>query len=239
MQTATLCNLCRKPIEPDAYGRARRFHPDCRRQWRSQDMEGNQRRKGRLKKPRQYRAGARDAIKTDAYEGCDAATIRRVGCAYWGELADFAYWCYDQINPLCYGGRIKHPLFQFCRVMPYGGCIAQSHVSDLERPVIDVFLSLWTRRKYRKLCHAWIFGVITHEMMHFDSDLRWRDQGGGRYRTSHDNEFWLAGVERVSPFVGADLANGKFPYERWPHECWTDRQWQRLEKSLANRKLEF
>jgi hypothetical protein len=199
-------------------------------------MQGNDRRKGRLRKPRLYHAGERDLIKTDAYSGCDPATIRRVGCAYWGELADFAYWCYDQINPLCYDGRIKHPLFQFCCVMPYGRCIAQAHTSDLERPVIDVFLSMWTRRKQR---HAWVFGIIAHEMMHFDSDLRWRDQGQGRYRTSHDNEFWLAGVERASPCVGADLTRIELPYARWPHECWTPRQWQQLEKSLANRKLEF
>jgi hypothetical protein len=238
MPTATLCILCRKPIEPDAYGRPRQFHPDCRRRWRSKHMEGNGRRKGRHKLT-PYTPYPLDPIKTEAYAGLDAAQIRRVGVAYWGKLAEFSYWAYDLLNPLCFAGRVAHPLFQFCQVMPYGRCIGKSHTGDLDRPVIDVFLSLWTGKQYQHVHYAWVFGIIAHEMMHFDSELRWRQQRAGHYNTSHENEFWQAGIAQASPLLGVDLSRGKFPHECWPHECWTPRQWQRLEKSLAKRKLEF
>ena len=232
MANARLCSVCSRPVEPDRYGRVRQFHPDCRRAWRSESMRGNRRRAGKHK-PVRYLAGPADPLKTDAYQGLDAAAIRRVGVAYWGALADFAYWCYDILNPLCFGGRVRHPLFQFCRVMPYGRCTGLSHVEDLDRPVIDVFLSLWTRRKSR---HVAVFAVITHEMLHFDADARWRDAGQGRFRTSHDNEFWLSGVERISPTLGIDLRRMDAPFERWPNGGWTASQAKELETMLSNRR---
>src|SRR5271170_7319211 len=144
MKDVPPCSVCGLPTERDNYGRPRRFHPECRKQWRSESLRDNERASG-ARKPKKWRGHPVDPFKATAYQGLDAATIRRVGVAYWGELAEFAYWCYDLLNPLCFGTRIQHPLFQFCRVMPYGGCIGLSHVDDLDRPVIDVFTSLWNR----------------------------------------------------------------------------------------------
>jgi hypothetical protein len=196
-------------------------------------MRGNQRRAGKHK-PVPFPACAADPTRTEAYGGLDAAVIRRVGVAYWGELAEFAYWCYDTLNPFFSAGRIPHPLFQFCQVMPYGRCIGLSHTDDIDRPVIDVFLSLWTRRKQR---HLAVFGVIAHEIMHFDAALRWRDAGSGRVRTSHDNEFWLSGVVQASPALGVDLGRMDEPYEHWPMGGWAPHQAQRLEIMLAERQF--
>ena len=150
MSEASHCSICNQPVEPDRYGRRRQLHPECRRAWRSAAMLGNKHRAGKHT-PRPYQAGDADPLKADAYQGLDAAVIRQVGIAYWGELADFAYWSYDILNPLCFGDRVRHPLFQFCRVMPYGRCIGLSYTGDLARPVIDIFLSLWSRGERRHL----------------------------------------------------------------------------------------
>jgi hypothetical protein len=196
-------------------------------------MQGNQRRAGHHK-PRTYRESGTDPLKTDAYQALDVEAIRRVGTAYWGELAEFTYWCYDVLNPLIFRGSVPHPLFQFCQVMPYGRCIGLSHTSDLDRPVIDVFLSLWTRRRRPYVA---VFGVVAHEMMHFDAAGRWRAAGQGRYRTSHDNDFWLSGVEAASPLLGVDLAAMKFPFERWPQQGWTTKKTEDIEEALAQRSF--
>jgi hypothetical protein len=89
----------------------------------------------------------------------------------------------------------------------------------------------------RRRHHVEVFGVVAHEMMYFDAAARWRDAGSGRYYTSHDNEFWLAGVERVSPLLAADLGAGKYPFSRWPHECWSEGQRGDLEEMLAQRRF--
>ena len=233
MVTPSLCSICGRPVDLDRTGRRRRLHPECRPIWRSQHMQGNNIRAGKYT-TRPCQAPPADPLKTDAYRGLDAAVIRRVGLAYWGELADFAYWSYDILNPLCFGGRIRHPLFQFCRVMPYGACIGLSCTEDLDRPVIEVFLSLWTRRDDR---HLAVFGVIAHEMMHFDAVTHWREAGGGRMRTSHNNEFWLSGVERVSPTIGVDLGRLNKPFGHWPLGGWPAGEAKELNAMLSDRQF--
>jgi hypothetical protein len=198
-------------------------------------MQHNERAQG-ARKPKAWQPSQLDPIKTLAYQHTDAVQIRRVGAAYWGELAEFAYWCFDQLNPLCFGGRIRHPLFQFCRVMPYGSCIGLSYTSDLDRPVIDVFLSLWERRKLpKKLRYFSVFATIAHEMMHFYADALWRDQGAGRVRTSHNNEFWFAGVKQASPLLGVDLRRLKEPFEHWPRLGWSGPEQKDLNAALGSR----
>jgi hypothetical protein len=229
------CAVCGKPVEPDSCGRARRFHAECRKEGRSVMMQGNQRRRGKLTTGGIYKAFPADPMKTEAYQDLDPTAIRRVGVAYWGELADFAYWCFDVLNPLCFGGRIPHPLFQFPRVTPYGKCLGWAEVCDLDRPVINIFLSTWTRRRDR---HASVFPLISHEMMHFDVTMRWRDAGQCRYRTSHDNEFWLDGVQAAAPPLGVDLALMKHPFCQWPHGGWSKARRKKAEALLAGRRWE-
>jgi hypothetical protein len=201
-------------------------------------MKANERAKG-ARKPRSWHAHPTDPVRTVAYDGLKARMIRRVGIAYWGELAEFAYWCYDTLNPLLYHSRIAHPLFQFCKVMPYGHCIGLSYTDDLDRPVIDVFRSLWTNREDWPLPYFEVFHVVTHEMMHFDSCLRLRQVGAGRWRTSHNNEFWYAGVEAASPALRVDLGLMEKPYEQWPREGWTERQRKTLNQALRKRRFPF
>jgi hypothetical protein len=196
-------------------------------------MLGNDRASG-ARRPRKHQAVQLDPVCAEAYRGLDTADIRRVAVAYWGDLAAFAYWCYDSLNGPFFAGRVRHPLFQFCRVMPYGHCIGLSHTGDLDRPVIDVFLSLWTRQDRP---HVKVFGVVAHEMMHFDASARWREAGAGRYRTSHDNEFWLAGVERISPLLGVDLGAIGHPYQHWPEAGWAEGQKDRMEEMLKARRF--
>jgi hypothetical protein len=194
-------------------------------------MRGNKRAKGHGGKP--YPGGHTDPTRTAAYGQLNSAMIRTTGVAYWGELAEFAYWSYDLLNPLCFGGRIAHPLFQFCRVMPYGHCLGQSYTVDLDRPVIDVFLSLWERRPAPYLA---VFDTITHEMMHFAATMAWRGAGRGRYRTSHNNEFWLAGVVRASPPLGVDLGRLEKPFEFWPYGGRGVAECRRIEAALRERR---
>jgi hypothetical protein len=182
-----------------------------------------------------------DELKTAAYQGTDAAMIRRVTISYWGEVAQFAYWAYDLLNPRCYASKIARPLFQFCRVMPYGNCIGLSYTSDVDRPVIDVFWSLWYDPEQRALQpHRYlaVFGVIAHELLHFWVSLAWREAGSiRRMRSSHDNDLWFAGVERISPLLHVDWKQMKKPYEHWPQEGWTADQCARLNKALQRRKF--
>jgi hypothetical protein len=200
-------------------------------------MQHNERAKG----PRTLRAwhagGNGHALATEAYQQADPTSIRRVAIAYWGEVAEFAYWCYDLLNPLCYGNRIAHPLFQFCRVMPYGGCIGLAHGDDLDRPVIDIFRSLWTQSRDFPLPYLAVFATVTHEMMHFASRLRWRDAGAGFYRTSHNNEFWLRGVAAASPLLGVNLKRLQEPFSRWPHGGWSPKREKELNAALRERRF--
>jgi hypothetical protein len=198
-------------------------------------MRGNRRASGK-RTTRPFPGCEADAAATETYRSLDTAAIRQVGTAYWGELAEFSYWVYDRLNPAFFAGRIPHPLFQFCRVMPYGGCVGLSHTGDLDRPVIDVFLSLWTRRK--QPC-AMVFGVIVHELLHFQCGLLWRDAGRGWYRTSHQNEFWLSEVKRLAPLLGADLKEGDEPHEAFPHASWSEAQLKKFDRALSQREFPF
>jgi hypothetical protein len=80
-----------------------------------------------------------------------------------------------------------------------------------------------------------VFATVAHEMMHFDAGGRWKEAGGGRYRTSHDNEFWLSGVERASPLLGVDLGAMEHPYQHWPRAGWSEGQKDRMEEMLRAR----
>jgi hypothetical protein len=203
-------------------------------------MKGN-RHGGANSKPALWHDQPADELKTSAYQGTDAAMIRRVTTSYWGEVAEFAYWAYDLLNPRCYDSKIAHPLFQFCRVMPYGKCIAQAYTSDVDRPVIDVFWSLWYDPEKKALWpHRYleVFGVIAHELLHFWTMLAWREAGTvERWRTSHNNPLWYAGVHRASPLLQVDLGLLKEPYEHWPQQGWTADQRARLNKALQRRKF--
>jgi hypothetical protein len=227
------CEECGKPVPPDRWGRVGRFHKECRGAWRSERMKGNRHGEANAK-PVPWHDHPADELKTTAYQGTDAAMIRRVTTSYWGEVAQFAYWAYDLLNPRCYEGKVAHPLFQFCRVMPYGKCIGQAYTGDVDRPVIDVFWSLW----YDPHPYLAVFEVIAHELMHFWVSLAWREAGTvERWRTSHNNSLWYAGVHRASQLLHVDLGLLDEPYEHWPGAGWTADQCARLNKALQRRKF--
>ncbi len=171
-----------------------------------------------------------------AYHRCQPDAIRAVGEAYWGEMARFAYWCYDQLNPRCFDRRIPHPLIQFCRVMPYGRCGAMSHVDDLQRPVIDVFSSLWTQPGCR---YVKLLGVLAHEMLHFHCSQLWQQTEEGWYHTSHNNEWWLQEVKEISPLLDVHVESIEPPYARWPYEGWNAWMLQEFDEALSDGQWPF
>ncbi len=233
--TSSTCSVCQKPVPLDRFGRARQYHAECRNQWRSARMKNNQHRKGKYKQ-KPYTEGEKDRQKNDAYSKLDPATIRQVAIAYWGEFARFSYWCYDQLNPLCFENRIQTPLIQFCRVMPYGSCIGLSHVSDIDRPVIDLFTSLWTKNRFPRVA---VLGTIAHELLHFYCHLVWRERGGCRYTTSHNNEIWIQSVLDLSPILNVSMKTISSPYESWPHSGWSMRKIRKMEEQLDGYALPF
>ena len=161
----TKCEWCGRPVSRDAFGRARRFHPECGKAARSELMKGNKRSLGHGR-PRELTAYTKpdsDPVKLRAYGGIPGERLREMAMAYWGEIGELCYFVFDHANPMLFDQDIPLPLFQVCRVMPYGKCVGQSYTSDVDRPVIDIFLSLW-KSKYP---YAAVAGVVMHEMLHF------------------------------------------------------------------------
>jgi hypothetical protein len=79
--------------------------------------------------------------------------------------------------------------------------------------------------------------TIAHELLHFRATAAWRDAGKGRYRSSHDNEFWWAGITTLSPHLHVDLDRVKRPWQHWPRQGWDAAQQKQLEAALAARQL--
>jgi hypothetical protein len=231
----TKCPACKKTVPLDDYGRPRKYHKECRGAARSKAMKGNKNAEGR-RVFKGFSGSHSDPDKLAKYTQ-QQKNVRDVAIAYHGELAEFSYWCYDQLSPMMYDNRVDLPLFQFCKVMPYGKCIASAETYDLDRPVINVFLSLWTRRVHK---FAMVFGVIAHEMLHFDVGHRWRDGGPIWYKTSHANELWYDTVKTKGKILDA-APNSKMdePYERWPHDAWSISRMSQINKQLANGNFPF
>lgn len=230
MSEPTKCGLCGRPVERDSYGRPRRFHPECRRKNRSETMAGNQNAvgHGRPRVLTPFPGTNADELRSEAYANLDVASVRRNAIAYWGEIAELCYHVYDCANDQFYDGRIPTPLFQICRVMPYGKCIGLSHVTDIERPVIDIFASLWNGPSP----YAAVGTVVLHEMLHFHNRFVWRDRGEIWYQTSHENELWLDAVKHHNRILRDDTATlMDSPFERWP--LFGPTKTKRIDKSLA------
>lgn len=164
----------------------------------------------------------------DAYADLDPATVRRTAIAYWGEIAELCYDVFDHANAQLYGSLIPMPLFQICRVMPYGKCIGLSHTTDLDRPVIDIFASLWKGSNR----YANVAGIVLHELLHFHNRFQWQSRGEIWYRTSHENELWLDAVRAFKTILNDDtLKIMDSPYERWP--LFGPRKTKQLDAKLA------
>ena len=231
MPESTNCELCGKPVERDGYGRTRRFHPACRRKNRSESMRGNSNAvgHGRPRVLTKFPGTYSDDIQTEAYAKLDVASVRRTAVAYWGEIAELCYQVYDQANSQFYDGLIPTPLFQICRVMPYGKCIGLSHTADIERPVIDIFASLWNGPSP----YAAVGAVVLHEMLHFHNRFVWRERGEIWYQTSHENELWLDAVQRHQRVLKDDTTKlMDSPFERWP--LFGPTKTKRIDKALSN-----
>jgi hypothetical protein len=229
----TPCVICGLAVDLDSQGCPRRFHEECCKQWRSPMVQESNPAAGDRSLKRQPSGTHYDAVKSAAYVALDQEAIRRVGTAYWGDLADYCYWSFDHLNLVCFGGRINHPLIQFCRTRPSGGCVGLSHI-DLDRPVIDVFVDQWTRRELPNLD---VLSSIAHEMLHFAEHSARRDAGVNHYRISHNNDIWIAGVEQASGLLGVDLARLKKPFSNWPHEGWDVSTQRKLNESLRKRRF--
>lgn len=225
---AQVCDVCGHPVERNQWGRFPKYHKHCRAVGRSQAMKGNANRKGKRRLSPFPGTWSND-ITVDAYKNIQPDEVRRCAIAYWGEPAELAYFVFDHANDQFFEGRIPPPLVQLCRVMPYGHCIGLSHTSDIDRPVIDLFLSLWTRQEQP---HWNIAAVMIHEMLHFYVHHVWRDRGQIWHRTSHNNELWLGKVRELSRIIGAPTDDE--PFERWPHTIAADEA--RLDKTFSQAK---
>ncbi len=228
---STKCEHCGEPVPADSSNRPRRFHPECRKLWRSEQMQGNANAVGR-RTTKLVRAQSSDPVAAAAYAEVDLQLVQSAATAYWGEHGEFALWVYHAVNSLF---DIPVPLIQFCRVMPYGKCVGVSHTSDVNRPVIDVFESLWRC----DLPYAQVAGVIIHEMQHFAVQREWIRRQRIWHRTSHDNELWHSGCERLSDILLADLSLDDEPFERWPHAHWSIDAKQYINDSLSRRVNPF
>ena len=229
----TKCEWCGRPVSRDAFGRARRFHPECGKAARSESMKGNKRSVGHGR-PRELTAYTKpdsDPVKLRAYGGIPGERLRAMAMAYWGEIGELCYFVFDHANPMLFDQDIPLPLFQVCRVMPYGKCVGQSYTSDVDRPVIDIFLSLW-KSKYP---YAAVAGVVMHEMLHFHNARQWRERGSIWYQTSHENELWMGAVASMRRILkDSTMKMEDAPYEHWP--IFSDRRMAEVDRLLASGK---
>ena len=233
MTKETKCERCGKPIPRDQFGRARRFHPECGKAARSEAMQGNQLSvgHGRPKVMTPFPKHEADAVRHDAYRKLPEAQVRETAIAYWGEAAELCYRVYDHANKQLFDGAVALPLIQICRVMPYGRCLGLSHTSDIDRPVIDLFASLWKSPKR----YASMACTMMHEMLHFHNARAWRERGSVWWVTSHENELWLDSVKSIQRILkDSTMRVDDAPFEHWP--IFSDRRMAEIDRLLAGGK---
>jgi hypothetical protein len=121
----------------------------------------------------------------------------------WGE---WAYEMYEKINARFFGASLPWPHISW-GLTAHGKCLGYTHTADA--PVIVLHRSLWRGTEKSNpwgvsaswLGPAFAFDVLVHEAIHVSVECC---QGGwrGKGKTSHNNDAWIAEVNRLAPLLG-------------------------------------
>jgi hypothetical protein len=137
--------------------------------------------------------------------------IRKVSCLYTGSYGEFAYKAFDFVNGEFFSSGLPHPLIIW-HATPFGSCSGSLRAGIDLPPIICLSRSLMGDKEKTpspwRIPHSWlgpcaVFDVLLHECMHLQVDYV---LGGwlGRVRgdSSHNNELWIAEVNRIAPLLG-------------------------------------
>ena len=133
---------------------------------------------------------------------------RLIARTYYGAKGTWLYDAFDVINESFYGGELPTPLITI-EITPHSRCLAWCSNSDHRPPRIAIHPTLFGLREKDdpwQVPSAWlgtryVFDALLHESMHASVHYRlggWEDRGP----TSHNNEPWIAEVNRIAPQLG-------------------------------------
>jgi hypothetical protein len=126
---------------------------------------------------------------------------------YHGERGLFAYEAFEHINATLFGGSLPWPHIVW-GITPHSGCLGLTR-SKGPGPVITLHRSIlggtekpdpWGMDP-RYLGVRYAYDVLIHESMHVKVEYvlgGWRGKGD----TSHNNDLWIAEVNRLAPLLG-------------------------------------
>jgi hypothetical protein len=150
--------------------------------------------------------------------GLDMA-CRLIAQMHDGERGVWSYQAFDYINATIFGGELPTPLILW-ELTPWGGCLGETMRST--PPIVRLHPGLlggsgdeppWGISR-TLLGRAYALDVLLHESIH----VRVNSMGGwgGRGQSSHDNDLWVAEVNRIAPLLVLDIHAGRSKTKRIP-----------------------
>ena len=145
-------------------------------------------------------------------------TLEEAASAYWGARGRWVYAAFRWANRALFAETLPPPFVQWA-MTPHGACLGQVFVDSVSGPVVVLHPSAWGDGSlHARERVSWGRGepvfpsrlftldVLVHELLH----VRVRQLGGRAYVegletkriSSHDNPWWPAEVERLSPLLG-------------------------------------
>jgi hypothetical protein len=130
--------------------------------------------------------------------------LRLVATYFDGDHGQWAYNTFDAINAAYFEGRLPTPLIRWS-LTPHGGCLGLTRATD--RPIVTLHPSLLGGTERVNpwdispdwLGVAYAFDVLLHETIHV---CQYVLHGGGTGPTSHNNDVWIAEINRIAPLLG-------------------------------------
>ena len=142
---------------------------------------------------------AHDAVQT---------ACRLIARTYYGSRGTWLYDAYDLINEAFYDRELPTPLITI-EITPHSACLAWCSNADDRPPRIAIHPTLFGLREKDRpwdvpnewLGVRYVFDALLHETIHASVHYRlggWEDFGP----TSHNNDLWVAEVNRIAPQIG-------------------------------------
>jgi hypothetical protein len=156
--------------------------------------------------------------------------LRLIAKNYYGVKGRWAYDAFEFVNATCFAGELPWPKIDW-EITPHGKCLGATRVRG--EPVIALhptLLGAMPREQTGRrdefpweispdlLGTCFAFDVLLHECMHVSVEYRlggWQGQGSN----SHNNDVWVAEVNRIAPLIGlAGVRAGRSRSRREPDE---------------------
>ena len=134
--------------------------------------------------------------------------VRLVAKTYYGDEGLWLCQAFDAINRKLFGGNLPQPLITI-EMTKWSRCLGWCKFSEGRPPHIIIHPTLFGSGESNikppwGLKHEWlgkrlVFDVLLHECIHMAVQYR---LGGYEGPTSHNNEQWIAEVNRICPLIG-------------------------------------